>query len=94
MIPILFSGGVSFFFVILSTYLGAKLFKSSKILLIAVQTTVLSVTVEPTSVPKGGSELPVVPAVVHSKTRPVGAIEEADLTTVPRVTTVLAVQAE
>ena len=31
MIPILFSGGVSFFFVILSTYLGAKLFKSKNI---------------------------------------------------------------
>ena len=31
MIPILVSGGVSFFFVILATYLGAKLFKSKNI---------------------------------------------------------------
>ena len=31
MIPILFSGGMSFFFVLFSTYLGAKLFKSKSI---------------------------------------------------------------
>jgi hypothetical protein len=46
------------------------------------------------SVPKAGSELPVVPAVVHSKTKPVGTIAEADLTTVPSAVTVFAVQAE
>ena len=60
--------------------------------LIAVQTTVLSVSVLPISVGQVGSELPDVPAVVHSKTRPLFCDDVARRTS-PTENAVLAAQA-